>query len=422
MAKEKADDEKRRKFSANSEKHGGEAARKQAEAANPRKDRDKRPAKQNEQLTSTTPNNRLSVKLDANNSGVHEHPEAPPSSYHNNLTSTLVMGRLNGDFLKVVWIHNDIRSLTNKRVYVVDDPTAEYHLKRNKGREAMVYLRYILDFYGKFDDVTLFWHPSRESWHNSVLLNRDAAIMINNLNRSHVVDVGYMNARCELYPGCTGTDKGWIKFNPTREQHLEHWERNADLFTTQLWDRLFPDRDHDPVSLGEPCCSQFAVSSEMLMSVPKATYQRIHDWLGTTEEIDGYTGRIMEYMWQYLFLKKDVHCPNMRDCYCKAYGLCLNDEGAALLEEYNDIRGEIDNILMKLEREDKENGCDDIDIEQEEARHEKCIQRNIFLKPLNETRERKMALETLLPTKYGILRPDGKIGDGIGNATGILEV
>lgn len=340
----------------------------------------------------------ISVTVDTKNSGAHK--EEPTNSH--NLTTTLVVGRLDADPQGVQWIHDFVEDLTHKRIYIVDDPGAPLHLNQNKGREAMVYLRYILDFYDKLDDVTLFYHSSRMAWHNNVLFNRDAAVMINNLRRNYVVELGYMNARCELYPGCQ--DPGWIKWNPTREENKAHPERNADLFNKKLWDQLFPGRTKDPVYLSEPCCSQFAVSRDTIRSVPKEQFQRIHDWLATTDEVDGFTGRIMEYVWQYLFLNKEHDCPSMRDCYCKGYGTCLIDDTE--LVEYNQLRTEVDVTLGKLGAINAKNGCGEIE---DEEKKNKCREGNPYEEPLKEIRRRKQAYEKRLPLKYGIIDPLGVV-------------
>src|ERR1700753_2921942 len=52
-------------------------------------------------------------------------------------TRTLVVGHLKSE--NVSWIHKALPEL-DKALYVVDDPTAQFHTPANKGREAMAYL------------------------------------------------------------------------------------------------------------------------------------------------------------------------------------------------------------------------------------------------------------------------------------------
>lgn len=413
------EDAKKVEAAAEAQEKKAETQRKQAEAVGTFKDRDQRPKTPSADTTSPRPD----IKLDHAASGLHRHPD----NHNTSITSTLVVGHRSEEALATLWIHADVTTITHKRIYVVDDLHAEHHLKQNKGREAMVYLRYILDYYDDLDDVTLFFHAGRAAWHNSVLFNHDAAIMVNNLNRSYVLEKGYVNARCEAYPGCTGgesdpsakpDDPGWIKFDVSKLESQVHWTRNADLFTTELWDQLFPNRTSDPKYLSQPCCSQFAASRDTIRAVPKTTYKRIHDWLGTTTQFDVYTGRVMEYVWQYLFLDVNTLCPDMRTCYCSAYGLCLNDTAAALLEEYNNLNIEIDDTLTKIEALDNFHRCrEDFDELTQSEQRQKCLQDNKWLEPLGKMRDKVNKLMRELPKQYGIMKVGGAVGDGIGKAS-----
>jgi hypothetical protein len=48
--------------------------------------------------------------------------------------------------------------------YVADDAQAEFHPTANKGREAMVYLTYLHDFYNVLPDISIFVHGDELSW------------------------------------------------------------------------------------------------------------------------------------------------------------------------------------------------------------------------------------------------------------------
>lgn len=57
----------------------------------------------------------------------------------------------------VSWIKNELGSVhdLNIAIYTVDDPSSEYHVPKNKGNEAMVYLTYIIDNYDSLSEVTM---------------------------------------------------------------------------------------------------------------------------------------------------------------------------------------------------------------------------------------------------------------------------
>jgi len=313
------------------------------------------------------------------------------------LTTTIVVGRLDKDPAGVAWLHDELKDITTKAIYIVDDVNAPLHLDRNKGREAMVYLKYIVEHYDKLSDVTIFFHSSRMAWHNNVLMNKDGAIMVNNLQRRHVVETGYFNMRCELYPGCPR----WIKWNPTREENAVFPERTADLFSLKLWDQIFPNRTHDPVYLAQPCCSQFALSRDKIREVPLAQYERLRDWLFETDISDGYAGRIMEYVWHYLWLDKDEHCPPIPECYCKGFGLCLEPEKAKKVVHYSDLRQQMDEGMARIGDWDRAH-CKQIP---EGPDKRKCKEGNPNTPDFRKVQKEKGQLEGSLAQEMGILEP-----------------
>ncbi|KAI9718469.1 MAG: hypothetical protein M1828_006714 [Chrysothrix sp. TS-e1954] len=276
----------------------------------------------------------------------HSSSARLPSSPY---TTTVVTGRLDDDPFQVDWIMRKIRDLTTKAIYIVDDPGAPLHLPRNHGRESMVYLRYILDHYDKLNDVTFFMHAAQKAWHNNLLHRLDSAVTVSMMNRSYVLEKGYVNTRCDTDPGCPH----WIKFDPTWDEVAEHDTRFEDLYNTKLWNRIFPNVTRMPKFLSQPCCSQFAVSRERLRSVPRETYQRLVDWI-EEEAMDGFTGRVMEYTWQYLFLGVEELCPDIKTCYCEQYGMCKEDHG--LFEQWEAkvkevVDRDVDFVALKKEME-----------------------------------------------------------------------
>ena len=58
--------------------------------------------------------------------------------------------------------------------------------------------------------------------------------------------------------------------------------------------------------VGVACCSQFAVSKEQVLKRPKSDYETYLKWLMDTEEDDGVSGRVFEYLWHIIFGKEAV--------------------------------------------------------------------------------------------------------------------
>ena len=206
------------------------------------------------------------------------------------------------------------------RPYTVDDPTADYHVPKNKGHEAMVYLTYIIDHYDEIDaplaDVSLFMHAHKLTWHNNDLLDSSSVNIVKHLQVPKVLRDGYFNLRCHLDPGCPAHLHPSVRVtNPHRPEETE---------IVHVWPILFPG-EPVPDVLSQPCCSQFALSRDRILSLPKSQYETLRDWLATTPLPDVITGRIFEYVWQKIWTGQNEFCPIEHVCYCEGYGICFGN-------------------------------------------------------------------------------------------------
>jgi hypothetical protein len=254
----------------------------------------------------------------------------------------------------VGWIHRDLPDMPTA-IYEVDNAHAMLKVPKNKGHEAMVYLTYIIDHWVNLPDIMIFTHAHKVTWHNNFILNLDTAEHIKRLRDDRVTRQGYMNLRCHLDPGCPN----WI--------HLDRAEIDFDMiikpeeraFSAELFSELFPGHRPPPV-LSQPCCAQFAVSSERVRDNPKVLYEHLRDWLLATPLEDTDSGRIFEYTWQYLFTRNAELCPSTNSCYCDGYGVCFG--GATKLDEFF-------KLLKKREADD-----DELTTAEKEGRAESVLQ------------------------------------------------
>lgn len=231
-----------------------------------------------------------------------------------NYTRTIVVPRLKKE--DTLWLDEEFPD-TRKAVYVVDDRNAPLHPPKNKGNEAMVYLSYVIDHYDNLAETNIFIHAHRWAWHNNHLFNTDTAMTIRHLSDARVVREGYMNLRCMFYPGCPA----WMRLNAKEEVE----EKKEEMLVAKSWMELFPN-DPMPDILGQPCCSQFAVSGERIRAIPLDEYKRIRNWLLKTRLSSSMSGRVFEYLWHYLWTGKNVLCPAMHECYCDGFGACFKNE------------------------------------------------------------------------------------------------
>lgn len=114
----------------------------------------------------------------------------------------------------------------------------------------------------------------------------------------------------------------------------------------QAWGEIFP---YEPVpdTLAQPCCAQFAISRERIVSLPKSRYVYYRDWMLLTELSDYISGRIWEYLWQVVFTGESVYCPLQHICYCDGFGLCFG--GAEAYEDYNSLYWDITHQQQELQ-------------------------------------------------------------------------
>ncbi|KAF2757811.1 hypothetical protein EJ05DRAFT_477026 [Pseudovirgaria hyperparasitica] len=199
-------------------------------------------------------------------------------------------------------------------IYYVDEPTAELSIPKNKGRESMVYLTFIIDNYDNLPDDVVFIHPTRFQWHNDDP-DYDGLRMLRLFRLSYLRKEGYVNMRCVWVLGCPNEIK------PLQQEGHHRDAVHAGEVYKKAFEDLFPQKPV-PAAIGVSCCAQFAATKEKILENPKREYQRYRQWILDTDHADDISGRIFEYSWHIIFGKDPVHCPKASECYCNVFGLC----------------------------------------------------------------------------------------------------
>ncbi|KAH7126847.1 hypothetical protein B0J11DRAFT_287670 [Dendryphion nanum] len=250
---------------------------------------------------------------------------------NHNYTSVLVIAKTKDE--DVSWMDREIPDQV-KAIYVADDPTAPLHPPKNKGHEVMVYLSWIIDNYDNLPDVAIFMHAHQLTWHNDDILGNNAVELIKRLSRPRVWREGFVNMRCSWYPGCPD----WMHPGETEENVY----KQEEILLAKSWSELFP-LDEIPPVLAQPCCAQFALSRERIQAKPHAQYVWYRNWLFNTKLPDFLSGRIWEYVWQFVFTGNNIYCPKENICFCDQFGSCFGGE-----HEYDEF------IKVKNELGDRE--------------------------------------------------------------------
>lgn len=270
----------------------------------------------------------------------------------NTYTQTLVIAKLKEE--NATWAEQIAQELPHlaSAIYTVDDYNASLTVPMNKGHEAMVYLTYIIEHYSELSDVTIFMHSHQYTWHNNDFLNSDSALMVKRLRNEHVIKNGYMNLRCHLEPGCPD------HIHPTAPNEPEDIRNIPEAAVVGVsWKQLFPN-ETVPEVLSQPCCSQFAVSSERVRNVSLDEYVSYRDWLLDTELGDNLSGRVWEYVWQWLFTGQSEFCPEETSCYCEGYGVCFDPDDYKDYFKFRQEARELEKEIDKLK--ESANGTLDI--------------------------------------------------------------
>jgi hypothetical protein len=246
-------------------------------------------------------------------------PGSPMSPGHNYSTTLVVAKVKNEDTTWMEELSKDIQL----SIWVADNTTAPLHPPKNKGHEVMIYLSWIIDNYDHLPDVAIFLHAHQHTWHNDDILGSNAVEMIKRLNRARIWREGYINMRCSWYPGCPE----WMHPHETEF----NGQKIEEQYLAKSWSELFPF-DPVPSVLAQPCSAQFALSRERILAKPHAQYIWYREWLFSTKIPDMLSGRIWEYVWQFVFTGQNVFCPKEHVCFCDQYGSCFGGEKA--YEEY----------------------------------------------------------------------------------------
>lgn len=192
-------------------------------------------------------------------------------------------------------------------IYTVDDPFATKHTPRNKGRESLAYLQYIVEHYYDLPSTIVFVHSHKdgwpEAWHTDTFSysNVDS---IRALRLEHVQNNGYANLRCQGQPGCPDEIQPF-RAGARASSDPANPGQNAEVFYAQAWEELF-NNTNVPKVVAAPCCSQFAVSRDQVLKRPKTDYDRFYRWVLNTALSDDVVARIMEYTWHIIFGRDPV--------------------------------------------------------------------------------------------------------------------
>jgi len=164
---------------------------------------------------------------------------------------------------------------TNIMIYDKENPSNPYNVPINRGREASVYLKYIVDHYNDLPEYTFFIHDEDYSWHHIGSIEERFVEAINSKEL-------YFNINCyNLQPFSHITEK---------EELMEWYNEFVEPYIPI--DKL-PNKDWLP---GYKACAQFLVHKNLIQHLPIEFYKNLYNWIINYEK-DTLSGFFLEWTW-----------------------------------------------------------------------------------------------------------------------------
>lgn len=168
----------------------------------------------------------------------------------------------------------------NVMIYDKENLNNPLNIPVNKGNEASVYLKYIIDNYDKLTDFTFFIHDDEYAWHHS-------GSIIDKFNEALMSNKMYYN----INDKCHWNGKNLIgknMYNELLKWYNEYIEEYIPI------SKVPNNSDFIYGYLGS---AQFLVHKDLIRNLPKEFYIKIYEWIITTDLSNSISGRFLEWTW-----------------------------------------------------------------------------------------------------------------------------
>jgi hypothetical protein len=199
-----------------------------------------------------------------------------------NITN-IVVSRYNNNVDFVYKINNNKN--INIMIYDKENPDNPLNIPVNKGNEAAVYLKYIIDYYDELTDFTFFIHDEEFSWHHtgSIIDKYNEAIMSNEL---------YYNINDKAHWNKPNLIEEYI-YNELLKWYNEYVEEYIPI------SKVPNNKDFIYNYYG---CAQFLVHKDLIRNLPKEFYMKLYNWIITTNIPNEISGRFLEWTWHVFWV------------------------------------------------------------------------------------------------------------------------
>ena len=198
--------------------------------------------------------------------------------------TNIVVSRYNKDVRFVYKINNN--EDIDVMIYDKENPNNLLNIPINKGNEASVYLKYIIDNYDKLTDFTFFIHDEEFSWHHS-------GSIINKYKDAVMSNKKYYNINNNF----------WLQ-DSIKNYHGEEILNNYKIWYSQYIEQYIPISkvpNGNDFWYGYAGSAQFLVHKDVIKNFPKEFYEKIYEWIITTNLSTYLSGRYLEWSWHLLW-------------------------------------------------------------------------------------------------------------------------
>jgi len=179
------------------------------------------------------------------------------------------------------WVYK-LKNINKYYIYDKEILSSEFNIPVNKGNEASVYLKYIVDNYENLSDFTFFIHDDEYAWHHrgSIINLFDEAVSSNKLYYN-------INEGCIL--GSIVSNR-W--YNDILVWYNTYIEKYIPINT-------LPNPDWTQDYRGS---AQFLVHKSLITNLPLEFYQNLYNWIITTDMPNEKSGRFLEWTWHIFWV------------------------------------------------------------------------------------------------------------------------
>jgi hypothetical protein len=189
----------------------------------------------------------------------------------------------------VDWVYK-LKNINKFYIYDKENPKNEYNVPVNKGQEASVYLKYIIDNYDNLGDFTFFTHDDEYAWHHSGSMIKRFNEAIVQINKGKL----YFNINDRCILGSIISNEWYNDILIWYNTYIEKYIPISSL----------PNKDW---TLGYRGSAQFIVHKSLITKLPLEFYTNLYDWITTTDMSNYQTSRYLEWTWHIFW---DIY-PNL---------------------------------------------------------------------------------------------------------------